>query len=261
MSDKLNILITNDDGYEAEGIKVLAETLRETANVYVFAPDSNRSAVSSHIIMTDELTINKISDNEATCSGFPADCVITGLRSDVFCDVKFDAVLSGINQGSNMGTDCIYSGTVAAARQAVLYQVPGIALSLKAEKISTEKGIEYKFNYKGLALFVKRNLKNIIAMYEPGKIISINALSAEKTEDYKGVKRTSLCIRDYNDKVSLVKNSEGSYGRKFISGCIQTTGPEDNEYIAVKEGYIAVTQLYAEPVNFPVKDDQFHLSI
>lgn len=241
---KLNLLLTNDDGIDALGLKTLEEKLKEVACVYVLAPSSNRSAVSSHIIMDRPLTFIEKGENSFSCSGYPADCVISALRSSIFDGVKFDAVISGINKGPNMGTDCIYSGTVAAARQAVLYGVPGIALSLK-----TLNG-EYSpdgYEYDALADFVKNNISSLISLYRPDCVISINALSKKS---YKGAKLTSLCIRNYEDKIDLNKISENSFESFFKSGTLSTTGKEENEYEAVSHGYIAITRFHAEPVDF-----------
>ncbi|WP_147612374.1 5'/3'-nucleotidase SurE [Treponema pectinovorum] len=241
---KLNLLLTNDDGIDSLGIKILQEKLQDIANIYVLAPASNRSAVSSHIIMDSPLTFVKMGENSFSCSGYPADCVISAMRSSIFDNVKFDAVISGINKGSNMGTDCIYSGTVAAARQAVLYGIPGIALSLKSPK-----GEYYHdgYEYEALADFARDNIHSLISLYRPDCVISINALSQKS---YKGAKFTSLCIRDYKDKIELAKISEDYFESCFRSGTLNTTGKEENEYEAVCHGYIAITRFHAEPVDF-----------
>ena len=126
----MTILLTNDDGIQAKGINVIAERLiKDGHEVYVVAPDSNRSAVSHHITIWNVNTLKNQGENRWSCSGYPSDCVCVGLESNLF-DFKFDVVVSGINQGANMGTDIIYSGTCGAARQAVLNGVPGIALSV-----------------------------------------------------------------------------------------------------------------------------------
>lgn len=247
-SQRLKLLLTNDDGVNAEGINVLAQKLSSVADVFILAPHTNRSAVSSHIVMNQSLSFCKIKDNVYSCTGYPADCVIAALRSDLFNDIKFDAVLAGINHGSNMGTDCIYSGTVAAARQAVLYNVPGIALSLKPLK--GEYG-ETGYDFRKLAEFVRDNINQIISLSGKDCIVSINALSPDGEDfSYRGAKMTTLCIRDYKDKVELNKTAEDKWESCFKSGVISTAGDSENEYDAVKDGYIAVTRLHAEPVNF-----------
>ena len=129
----MNLLLCNDDGFDSEGIKVLAKKLSQKHKVYIVAPDSNRSAVSHHITMFKENTLIKLDDNLYSCSGFPVDCVFTGIESSLF-GVKIDAVISGINRGANMGTDIIYSGTCAVARQGVLSGLPSVAFSLQSSE-------------------------------------------------------------------------------------------------------------------------------
>ena len=244
-SKKLNLLLTNDDGISASGLQILAAALKKVANVYVLAPASNRSAVSSHIVMHESLTFKRFAENEWSCSGYPADCVISALRSNLFNNVEFDAVLSGINKGPNMGTDCIYSGTVAAARQAVLYGLPGIAVSLKAE---SGEYAQDGYEYGALAQFVKNNLERLISLYEPDCIVSVNAKSQEK---YNSAFLTSLCTRDYKDKIEFEEIEEGLLKSTLLSGALTTTGPELlNEYEAVESGNIAITRICAEPVDF-----------
>ncbi len=241
---KLNFLLTNDDGIDAEGISVLARVLEEIADIYILAPDSNRSGVSSHFVMSEPLVFKRIGDRRVSCSGYPVDCVITALRSDIFPGVEFDAVFSGINKGANMGTDCIYSGTIAAARQAVLYEIPGIAVSLKA--VSGEYA-DSGYDYASLAEFIKRNINQLIGLYRKNCVVSVNALSRKK---FKGAKLTSLCIRDYKDKIVFEDAGSGTLKSRFASGELLTTGPEQNEYDAVMDGYVAVSRLCAEPVDF-----------
>lgn len=241
---KLNILITNDDGIDAEGISVLASALENSADVYILAPDSNRSGVSSHFVMAEPLVFKRTGERKVSCSGFPVDCVITALRSDIFPGVEFDAVLSGINRGANMGTDCIYSGTIAAARQAVLYGVPGIAVSLKA--VAGEYA-ETGYDYTKLADFIKDNMRQLLGLYRKNCVISVNAHVCGK---FRGAKLTSLCIRDYKDKIVFEDAGEGTFRSRFTSGELLTAGPEQNEYDAVQNDFVAVTRLCAEPVDF-----------
>ena len=245
LSNKLKVLITNDDGIDAEGIRVLAEKVGKVAEVYVLAPDSNRSAVSSHIIMNKDIVFTQCAKNFYACSAYPADCVIAAFKSSIFGDIHFDAVLSGINRGPNMGTDYIYSGTVAAARQAVLYGVPGIAFSLKS---NTEE-----YDYVPLAEFAAKNLEKLISLWREGLVLSVNASSNKKIEK---AKLTSLCIRDYRDKVDISYSEQGTLHGTFCGGNISTSGSEENEYEAVKKGFVAVTRFYAEPVGYCGNKDE-----
>jgi len=124
----LHILLSNDDGYLARGLRVLAETLGEFATVTVVAPDRNRSGASNSLTLDTPLRVEQVSDNVYFINGTPTDCVhiaITGLL-----DAEPDMVVSGINHGANLGDDVIYSGTVAAAMEGRFLGLPAIAVSL-----------------------------------------------------------------------------------------------------------------------------------
>ncbi len=130
----MNILVTNDDGYEAYGIKLLIEKLKRFGNITVIAPNGNRSTISHAMNIHTPVTFEKI-DNYFdvplyVTSGTPSDCVRLGLK---FLNEKFDIVFSGINSGLNLGTDVHYSGTCAGAREAVINGVPGVAISTGRE--------------------------------------------------------------------------------------------------------------------------------
>ncbi len=124
----MKILVSNDDGYLATGINVLADTLSEIADVVVFAPDRNRSAASSSLTLNDPLRVSKVAENRYRVNGTPSDCVHLALTG--FLDEEPDLVVSGINHGANLGDDVIYSGTVAAAIEGRFLGLPTIAVSL-----------------------------------------------------------------------------------------------------------------------------------
>lgn len=235
------VLVTNDDGISAEGLKVLVDSLRTVCDVYVLAPDSNRSAVSSKITMGKPLQIKKLGEDEYSCSGEPADCVIAALTSSLF-GVKFDAVVAGINAGPNMGTDVVYSGTCAAARQAVFLGLPGIAVSMESEFFDYAST---GFNFKPLADFVARNLDKLISMCDGEVFVSLNATSAD---NYTEAVFASGCVRDYGDKVLLEKVDENTFSGICTTDRISVTGESDSDYNIARSGKIAVSIVYAEPV-------------
>ncbi|WP_407427988.1 5'/3'-nucleotidase SurE [Treponema sp.] len=238
--NRKKILVTNDDGIDGQGLKVLVNSLSSVCDVYVLAPDSNRSAVSSKISMEKRLQIKKITDDIYTSSGTPADCVICALTSPLF-PVKFDAVVSGINAGPNMGTDVIYSGTCAAARQAVLMGLPGIAVSLESKFLDYARD---GFNFKPLADFCADNLEQLISLCTGEVFVSLNATSADK---YSEAEFASLCVRDYGDKV-IFENDNCDITARCISEGITVKGESDSDYNIARSGKIAVSLIYAEPV-------------
>ena len=121
------ILLTNDDGIDAEGLRRLEENLRGVADIVVVAPDRERSAVSHGLTIRSRLALTKLSLNHYVLDGTPADCVIYSMMH-LFVRPP-DLVISGINHGANLGDDIMYSGTVAAAREASRHGIPSVAMS------------------------------------------------------------------------------------------------------------------------------------
>ncbi len=123
----MKILISNDDGYQAPGIAALYEAVRDLGDVEVIAPEHNNSAKSNALTLHQPLYVHPAGEHRRYVNGTPADCVhiaLTGLL-----DYKPDLVISGINNGANMGDDTIYSGTVGAAMEGYLFGIPAIAFS------------------------------------------------------------------------------------------------------------------------------------
>ena len=126
---KLKILITNDDGYEAKGLHTLIEALKDIADLTVVAPATEKSACAHSLTLTRPLRFIGVDDGFFKLDdGTPSDCIYLALNS-MFEDAKPDLVISGINRGSNMGEDITYSGTCAGAMEAVLHDIPAIAIS------------------------------------------------------------------------------------------------------------------------------------
>jgi 5'/3'-nucleotidase len=124
----LHILISNDDGYLARGLRVLAEALGEFARTTVVAPDRNRSGASNSLTLDAPLRVEQVSDRVYFVNGTPTDCVHVAISG--LLDEEPDMVVSGINHGANLGDDVLYSGTVAAAMEGRFLGLPAIAVSL-----------------------------------------------------------------------------------------------------------------------------------
>ncbi|HEU4843879.1 MAG TPA: 5'/3'-nucleotidase SurE [Burkholderiaceae bacterium] len=123
----MRILISNDDGYLAPGINALAEALAPIADIVVVAPDSNRSGASNSLSLDRPLSVQRAANGFYFVNGTPTDCVHVALTG--LLDYRPDLVVSGINNGPNMGDDTLYSGTVAAATEGYLFGIPSIAFS------------------------------------------------------------------------------------------------------------------------------------
>ena len=123
----MRILISNDDGYLAPGINALADALASVADIVVVAPDSNRSGASNSLSLDRPLSVTRAGNGFYFVNGTPTDCVHIALTG--MLDYRPDLIVSGINNGQNMGDDTLYSGTVAAATEGFLFGIPAIAFS------------------------------------------------------------------------------------------------------------------------------------
>ena len=239
----MNILITNDDGIQADGIIALAKAIKEIANVYVVAPDTQRSATGHAITIHNPIMIKEeyIEENikAYSISGTPADCVKLGIES-IFKDVNIDLVLSGINNGANLGTDVIYSGTVSAAIEGLIQNKPSIAISYDSFKVSNEEYITASKHVVNLV----NNIKNNMHIFDDC-ILNVNI----PYRDIKGFKITKLGIRKYENDI---EERQSPHGKRYvwIGGKIKEIIQEENSDIsAIENGYISITSINIDMTN------------
>lgn len=165
----MKILLSNDDGFYAEGIQVLEKALAKAGHeVWVCAPESQRSARSHAITIGQPVTIKEIRDRHYTCSGNPADCIMYFMhcnRSGRYKMGQPDLIIAGINDGYNMSNDVIYSGTVGAATEGTFFGIPSIALSAEDSPNAP---------FQDAADFLVSHLETIKAMINKGSYININ---------------------------------------------------------------------------------------
>lgn len=249
----MNILMTNDDGCEAKGINTLFNILSKEHNVYMVAPDSNRSAVSNHFSFFTSQTLKVIDEKRFASSGFPADCIFTGLYSDLIPE-KIDLVVSGINHGGNLGTDIIYSGTCAAARQSVLLGVPALAVSIEPEVWNDEA---YKnLNFTPISEFILKNLNKLYELaksVQPNHFININGLSIS---EYKGVEfSTSLCERTYCHYVKLEKQDGGEIKTTLVPDTNEAVPEKQSDLDIMRKGFISISSINVQPDSSNLVDD------
>ena len=229
----MNILITNDDGIRADGIIELAKELAKTHNIYVVAPDTQRSATGHAITIHNPIMVNKeyIDDNISaySISGTPADCVKIGVEA-LFKEVNIDMVLSGINNGPNLGTDVIYSGTVSAAIEGFVQNKPSIAFSLNEFNVSKEVYSQVSKHASKIVNDIKDKL---------------NILNGE----VKGTKITRLGERKYEN---VLEERVSPHGKRYfwIGGKVKELEQEnDSDIIAIEEGYITITPVNIDMTN------------
>lgn len=243
MSKPINILVTNDDGIYACGILELAKAFKEIGNVYIVAPDTQRSATGHAITIHDPIMIKEENIEKGiiaySISGTPADCVKVGIES-ILKDVEIDLVLSGINNGPNLGTDVIYSGTVSAAIEGLIQNKPSIAISYDSYNICKD---DYKKASEFIVKLVKKLERNM-SIFEDC-ILNVNI----PNRDIKGFKMTKLGIRQYENDID---ERLSPHGKRYvwIGGRVKILEQEEiSDISAVEEGYISITPINIDMTN------------
>ncbi|KXZ39885.1 5'-nucleotidase /3'-nucleotidase /exopolyphosphatase [Alkalithermobacter thermoalcaliphilus JW-YL-7 = DSM 7308] len=237
----MNILITNDDGIFSDGIIELAKKLSQVANVYVVAPDSEKSAIGHAITIHSPLMVKKkkLGDtniNAYAVSGTPADCVKLGIE-ELLKDINIDLVLSGINNGPNLGTDVIYSGTVSGAMEGLVQNKPSIAVSYDGRDITR---LEYAKAAEYVAIFISKIKDNLKLLDEC--MININIPDIRHI-NIKGFKITQLGIRRYENTFEKRIDPRGNVYYWLGGKTVELPQHENSDVVALKNGFISVTPL------------------
>ena len=228
----MRVLISNDDGYRAPGIAILAECVARLAEVTVVAPDRDRSGASHSLTLDTPIRAEEAENGFIYVNGTPTDCVhlaITGLLTD-----EPDMVISGINAGANLGDDVLYSGTVAAAMEGRFLGLPAIAVSLASEKP------EHYDTAAGVALDLVRRLQSDALPADT--ILNVNVPDVA-VDRLKGMQATRLGHRHKSEPVIPMEDPRG---RPVYwvgpAGSEQDAGP-GTDFHAVRSGHVSVTPL------------------
>lgn len=237
----MTILLTNDDGLYSPGLEALRTVFSREHDVWILAPDGERSGYSNSITISEPIRCTRVEEGIYASSGTPADCVILGTRGAI--PVSPELIISGINIGPNLGSDIVYSGTCAAARQAVYRGLPGIALSINS--------FHPPFYFDAVAQFVADNLTELLALWNEDHFINVNAPNLEHPN---GVAITSPAMRKYDDELLPFEPPRGGT-YYFVDGKPSETVLEDGtDWHAVEEGYISVSPVMLNPVNHAVEE-------
>jgi len=227
----MKILISNDDGYLAPGLLALAEAMSEIADVVVVAPERNRSGASNALTLDKPLSVTRVRDDVYFVNGTPSDCVHVALTG--LLDYRPDLIVSGINQGQNMGDDTLYSGTVAAATEGFLFGIPAIAFS------QSDKGWGYIDDAARYALDLVRNRLDLI---QKPFLLNVNIPNCPYAE-IRGEQLTRLGKRHPSEPV--IKSADPR-GRVIYwigpAGEAREAG-EGTDFFAVAKGYVSITPL------------------
>lgn len=228
----MNILLTNDDGFGAPGLTALDEVLSRDHEVYVIAPAEEMSGISNAFTIHRDMILQKHDARHFALGGYPADCVNVGIHGEVIPD--FDLVISGINHGPNMGDDTFFSGTVAGARTARIFNKNGIAVSVNtpspSEKLLRET-----------ACFINDSLSELTTLFSSPLLLNINYPDLSPSE-ILGPRAAPLSKRIYKDHYEKFDEAE-SLTRIRLHGEISAEYREDSDHDVVSRGYIAVTPL------------------
>jgi 5'-nucleotidase len=239
----VRILISNDDGYRARGILALREALRGLGDLTVVAPDRNRSGASNSLTLEMPLRVEKAEDDVYFVQGTPTDCVHLAI-SGLF-PFEPDMVASGINDGSNLGDDVLYSGTVAAATEGRHLGKPAVAFSLHTDGLRGDATRHFATGAHFARLIVERLVS---APLGRATILNVNIPNLP-VADVKGIKVTRLGNRHRSEAVI---RAEDPRGRPVYwvgpSGKSQDAGP-GTDFHAVAEGYVSVTPLTVDLTN------------
>ncbi len=231
----MRILLSNDDGVHALGIKVLKNILQKDHDVYVVAPLEEKSATGHGLTLSDPIRAVEIEKHVWGVSGYPADCVLMGIQ-EIFKDIAFDVVISGINHGANMGQEIYYSGTLAAAREGSFHGLKSIAVSLV-----TDHGHRSPLYFETAAHFVSSFLKSHpLHLLQENQMFNINVPNILETE-IKGVAATLLGFRIYDNGI---EKRFDNFGRPYywLAGKFQKALEiEDSDGMAIVQKKISVT--------------------
>ena len=231
-----HILLTNDDGYQAPGLRALAAAFADFATVSVVAPSQEQSGAAQSLTLRRPIVVQQIAEHEWAVEGTPADCVIVALHK--LLPEKPDMVISGINHGANLGENVYYSGTVGAAREAALHHIPAVAMSL------CSKGATVKFES---AARVARSAADLILKEGlPDQVL----LNVNVPEPWSGeVKFTRQSKKITRNQLSEGQDPRGrSYFWLFEQRIDKDVAP-DTDYAAIFSGAVSITPLHLDPTH------------
>jgi 5'-nucleotidase len=248
-----DVLLTNDDGIDAAGLQALRGALAaiDDVRLVVIAPDANRSAMARSITTRRPLSVTEVSFDDGSVGfatdGTPVDCVRLA-NLGLVDGFQADLVVSGINHGANLGDDITYSGTVAAALEALILGVPGIAVSQQSREREMDFSVTGKYDFGIAAAFVARLVRSLVdSPLPPATLLNINVPGRTP----EGVSVTHLGKRVYRDELRLESEEDG--GRHYwIYGTAPGYEDEaDSDLDAVARGRIALTPLHFDLTDRP----------
>lgn len=260
----MRILLTNDDGIKSPGILLLADELRKAGHrVFTVAPATDQSGVSHSVtFFNGPRKLTAIKEDTWSCDGTPADCIVVGLLGGIpelnirpdpesgSLPSPPDIILSGINRGANMGTDIVYSGTAAGARQGGFCGVPSAALSL-ADNIITGNipagiGRGSVWHWETAVAFIIKHLEEIMSYWKSDSFLNVNI--PNRKEMPVSLVRAFPSIRCYNDRIRRFTAPDGQLYCFTESGVIGAKAEKGSDYDVVEGNSASLSEIYIHPV-------------
>jgi len=245
----MRILLTNDDGISSPGILLLADALRNIGHrVFILAPAANRSGVSHAItFLNGPCKIAKTGEDTWSCEGTPADCVVIAMMGGIpgldFRSSPPDAVLAGINRGANLGTDILYSGTAAGARQGSLFGIPSLALSLYEAD---------EWNWDMAVSFITEKLGEMLSFWKPDSFVNVNIPNLR--EKPAEMLHAFPSLRYYNDSIDIYDAPDGcrycfaKAGDPGVSFTEASAPEKGSDWEIVKRDKASLSVIYIHPL-------------
>jgi 5'-nucleotidase len=248
----MRILVTNDDGYLADGLRVLARAAGRLGDVNVVAPDREQSATSHSLTLHYPLRVRS-ADGVMVVDGTPTDCVVLAVGE--LLAQRPDFVLSGVNHGANLGDDVLYSGTVAAAMEATILGIPSVALSF------TGRDRDELHRWEDVLAALLQQLIGR-SSFPKETLFNVN-LPAVEPDAIAGIRVTTLGRRAY---VGSLTRAADPNGREYFwigGGESKWWGSDESDFRAVHDGYISVTPLHLDLTNYGLLEEigQWRLSL
>jgi 5'-nucleotidase len=239
----MRVLLTNDDGVNAAGLKVLEAIARRFSDdVWVVAPTEEQSGAGHSLTLTVPIRVRKLGERRYCVTGTPTDAVMMGL-AEIMKEAKPDLVLSGVNRGANLGEDVTYSGTVSAAMEGALAGIPSIALS----QCYARQGMGDSVPFAAAEVWGERVLRPLIgAPMPPRTLVNVN-FPALPAEAVRGVRVVRQGLRDYGRlQIDERTDPRGYRYYWFALGPMIETPGHMTDLEAIEEGYVSVTPLHLD---------------
>ena len=233
------ILVTNDDGIHSPGITALFNTMRNLGDVYMVAPDRERSAAGHSLTMHRPLKAEEVRDRVFSVNGTPTDCVTLGINK--LLPQKPDLIVSGINKGANLGDDITYSGTVAAAIEGTIFGVTSIAFSLMSAR---------HYHFETGSFFALKIAEYVLGKSLPfDTLLNVNIPNIIR-EEIKGIKLTRQGKRIYENSIQEMLNPWGEKHFWIGGGKIYWEHSGDTDMEAVQQDFVSISPIHLDLTNY-----------